>query len=117
MMRRMTRRISAVLLTLALALGPVANGVHSASMGAKMLMAASSDTGALGKCDDCGAAKTGMNGVCPATFCSGLNVFPPAGDVVFEPLLIHSRPTYDTRVLAGRPVVPDPYPPKPAVQS
>lgn len=117
MMRGMTRRISAVLLTLALALGPVLNSVHAASMGAKMLLAATSDMGAPGKCDDCGAAKTGMNGICSAMFCSGLNVFPGAGGAVFEPLLIHRLPIYDTRVLAGRAVVPDPYPPRPAFQS
>ncbi len=117
MMRGMTRRISAVLLTLALALGPVANSVHAASLGAKMLMAATSDTGAPGKCDDCGAAKTGTNGVCSAMFCSGLNVFPSAAGAAFKPLLIHRLPTYETLVLAGRAVVPDPYPPRPTAQS
>jgi hypothetical protein len=117
MMRHIAHRIFGIVLVLALALGPVANGARAASMGAKMLMMASSDVHAPGKCDDCDAAKGSMNGACSATFCSGLNVFPPAGGVVFQPLLIHSLPTYDPRVLAGRPVVPDPYPPRPTAQS
>ena len=117
MMRHIAHRIFGILLVLALALGPVANGARAASMGAKMLMMASNDVDAPGKCDDCDAAKAGMNGVCSAMFCSGLNVLPPAGEVAFEPLFVNRLPPCDARVMAGRSVVPDPHPPRQAIQS
>jgi hypothetical protein len=113
------RLISAVLLTLALVVGPVTSGIHSVSMGAKMAMAASSDAHSPSKCDDCDAAKAGMSvGMCSAaSYCSGLAAFPSTENTVFAPLPVGTLAHYDTGHMAGRADAPDPYPPKPTILS
>jgi hypothetical protein len=113
------RRISTLLVTLALVFGPAVNSVYAASMGAKMAVAASSDVHSPSKCDDCGAAKAGMSvGMCSAaSYCGGLTAFPSTGNAVFEPLPVGTLAPYNTRHMTGRADAPDPYPPKPTILS
>ena len=112
----MVRRLSAVLVTLALAFGPGAGSVHASSMGAKMAMAASSATHSPSKCDDCGA-KGGMSGGACSVNCSGLTALFSADNAVFDRLPVETRGPYDTRHRTGHADPPDPYPPRPTILS
>ncbi len=110
------RRLSAILLTLSLVLGPGVNSVHASSMGAKMAVGAWSDTRSPGKCDDCGGNKAGMAvGTCSVN-CSGVTAVPP-GMAVADRLTAETHGNVATPGMAGHHIAPDPYPPRPAVLS
>src|SRR5712692_1697901 len=112
----LVRRISMVLVALALAFGPGGNGVYASSMGAKMAMAASSDAYSPSKCGDCGATKAGMlAGACSVAYCSGLTAFSFAASGIFDWPPADTLPFGDTRHLTGRADAPDPYPPRPTI--
>lgn len=112
------RRISALLVALALVFGPAGVGVNASSMSAKMAaVAVSGDMHSPGKCSDCGASKATMSGaVCSAAFCGGFIAFPVASHGGLD-WVSADAPRYDVRHLAGRVNPPDPYPPRPTILS
>ena len=113
---RFARRLSALLLTLALAVGFAVHGVQAAHMSAKMaaasMAAATPDTpmpDGCGGCDDDGKAPAVCSAVC-------------AGVVAVLPVLVTVRaldiaPRYSpvTDGGAGLRGPPDPFPPRPSV--
>lgn len=113
------RRISAILVALALAFGPAGVVVNASSMSAKMAaVAASGDMHSPGKCSDCDASKATMSGgVCSAAFCSGFIAFPPVTSGAGLDRVSADTFRYDARHLAGRVNPPDPYPPRPTIPS
>ena len=113
MLFALVRRIPAVVLTLALVLGPATYSVHASVMGAKMAVAASSDMHSPGKCDDCGGDVP--VGAC-SVHCGGMTAVSP-GITVFEGTPVETHGYFTTRGMAGYDAPPDPYPPRPAVLS
>ncbi len=112
------RRLSAVLLILALVFGPGATTVHAASMDAKMAGAASSDTHLPGNCEDCDTAKAGMSaGSCSVTYCGGLAISPTPGETAFSRVPASKLAFYDSRHLTQHVGPPDPGPPRPTILS
>lgn len=112
----LVRRLSVTLLILSLSLGPAVNSVHASSMGAKMAVTALSDMHSPGKCSDCAGSKNGVApGVC-SVYCTGVTAASP--DVTeIDFLSIETFGRLATRLMAGLPVAPDPYPPRPTVLS
>ena len=110
------RRISAVLLTLALAVGLVTHSVANLDVGLKPAMAAaSSDMPMSGKCDGCGDEQKGMDAACVA-YCSGVLVSPVVA-AVMDVLTADILGPSVVRALTGRTPPPDPYPPRPTILS
>lgn len=113
------RRISAVILALALVFGPAGGGAYASLGGLKAaVMTASSDSHSPGKCNDCGAGKGGISaGLCSsAAFCSGFAI-PPVSHLVPERLLAGRALAYEAHHLTGRAQAPDPYPPRVTILS
>ena len=112
----LVRRISAVVLALALAMGPAMYSVHSSAMTAKMAVAASSDVHSPGTCDDCGGNKAGVPvGAC-SMYCSGMIAVSP-GVPIFDTLLVETPGHVAARGMTGLATPPDPYPPRPSILS
>ena len=118
------RRISAVLLALALAVGLVTHSVANLDVGLKSAMAAassdmpmsgSSDMPMSGKCDGCGDEQKGMDAACVA-YCSGVLVSPVVA-AVMDVLTADILGPSVVRALTGRTPPPDPYPPRPTIRS
>ena len=109
----LVRRISAVVLALALAMGPAMYSVHASAMTAKMAVAASSDMHSPGKCDHCVAGKAGLSVNACSGFCSGLTAFSSTDNaVVFDQLPIDLFGPFGARKISGHADPPDPYPPR-----
>lgn len=109
----MVRRISGLLVALALIVGPGMSSVYAASMAAKMTVAASSDMHSPGKCDDCGSTNASMSvGMCSALYCSGFAAFPFSSHAVFDGMSADTHVPCDGRHIARRVNPPDPYPPR-----
>jgi hypothetical protein len=112
------RRISAVILTLVLVLGPAGCGVYASLGGVNAaVITVSGDGHSHGKCGDCGA-----NGAVPAApcssgaFCGGFAV-PAVSHFMPEPLSADQAPAYEPHHLTGRADAPDPYPPRSTILS
>ncbi len=114
-MSEKVRRISAVFLALALAVGLVAHGVRASDIGVKMAAAAATDMPMPGKCDGCGDDQKAMAAACSA-YCGTVIALPFTGTafdaVPAEILRAFAGPTPTSHT-----VPPDPYPPRPAVLS
>ena len=107
------RRMSAVLLALALAVGLMTHGFGNPDMGLKATMAAAtSDMPMSGNCDGCGDNSTDMAAAC-AAFCNSVVALPVATVVVDVVLIGILRPSVGL-VATGHITPPDPYPPRPA---
>jgi len=109
-------RLSAMLLVLALALGPAGSGMRVSSMTAKMATIALHDTHPMGNCKDCGGSKSGVPvGAC-SVHCTGMAaVSPELASIDDVPA---GKQQYRARaVLTGHQVRPDPYPPRSIVLS
>ena len=116
MMSAVFSRLSAVVLILALAIGPAGSGMLMSSMTGKMATISLSDTQPMGPCKDCGGSKNGVPvGAC-SMHCTGMAAVSPeltsVGDVPAGKQEYRTRP-----VLAGRYFPPDPYPPRSIVLS
>jgi hypothetical protein len=106
------RRIAAILLTLALALGPGMGGVLASPAGGKAVVTMSSDMHSSGKCDDCGGSKAGMPVATCSISCIGIMGLSKSPAVASRALpAVHGFVT--TSNMTGRNVPPDPYPPRP----
>ena len=111
------RRIAAILLTLALALGPGMSGAFASPENGKAAVMMSSDMHSSGKCNDCDGGKAGMPGATCTISCSGIMVFPP-GTMAAVPL--PKAATVDfvaASHMTGRNIPPDPYPPRSTILS
>jgi len=107
------RRISAVLLALAFAVGAVTHGVANPQTMLKGAMAAAASNMSMsGDCDGCGDNSKDMAAAC-AVFCSSAVVSPAATVVVGVVLVGILRPPV-VPVAIGHITPPDPYPPRPA---
>lgn len=116
MLYDLARRLSAIVVTLTLVFGPAAGGAYASSMGAKMAMAAASDTHSPADCSDFGATKATMSGgVCSVAFCSGFTAFLVAGHAIFDWMPAGKLRPYGTCDIAGTVNPPDPYPPRPTI--
>jgi len=121
MVRERIRRISAVVLALALATGLAAHGIGGSDMGFKSGMAAAasdmpaSDMPMSGKCDGCGDDQNGMAAAC-AAFCSSVVVLPIAAILQQLSAIDILRPSAGQDA-TGHVGPPDPYPPRPISMS
>lgn len=116
MLPDLVRRLSVMLLTLSLALGPAVTNVHASSMSAKMAVTALSDAPSSGMCDDCAGNKSGVPMASCSINCTGVTAV-SSEVVVFEYLPVETYGYVATRGIAGQNVPPDPYPPRPTVQN
>lgn len=106
------RRIAAILLTVALALGPGMSGVFASPDHGQSVVMMSSDMHSSGKCNDCDGGKAGMPATTCSIGCSGIMAVAPEGMTPVVPpseavigLVAASDPM-------GRTIPPEPYPPK-----
>jgi len=106
------RRIAAVIVTLALFLGPVVSGAYAASMNATMTSMANGNMHPDGNCKDCGTQKGGMSASACFGACSGLTALSLERSVLFEVSANGSFIVSDARPISGRADAPDPYPPR-----
>jgi hypothetical protein len=113
-MSEKVRRISAVLLALALAVGLVTHGVRASDIGVKMALAAATDMPMPGKCDGCGDDQKAM-AACSA-YCGSV-VALPAMEAVFDAVPAGIFGHVAAPSPTGHTIPPDPYPPRPAVLS
>jgi hypothetical protein len=107
------RRVTNLLLVVALAAGLVSHGVQAADMAAKMSMAAASAMPMSGKCDGCSGDGKGCmsSGTC-SLICATVFALPVAGAVIeLFPLVSEESAAISAR--AGWNSPPDPYPPRP----
>jgi len=112
------RRISAVILALALVLGPAGGGLCASLAGAKAAVVTVSDNShSPGNCDHCGAKGAVPAGLCSSgAFCNSPAIPPVDQFVPEQPSAAHavfSKPTH----LTGRAQAPDPYPPRSTILS
>lgn len=112
------RRISAVILALALVLGPAGGGLYASLAGAKAaVVTISGNSHSPGNCDHCDAKGGLPAGLCSSgTFCSSPAITPvehfvPEQPLAAEPVL------YEPNHLSGRAQAPDPYPPRSTILS
>ena len=112
MLREKIRRISALVLAFALAVGLAAHGMAGPDTGLKPVMAvAATDMPMSGKCDGCGDDQKGMLTACTA-YCSSMVALPVTAvvlDVIASDVL---RPSVGPAAI-GYVAPPDPYPPRP----
>lgn len=110
------RRIAAILLTLALTLGPGTGHVFASPDQGKAAVMMSGDMHSSGKCGDCDGSKTGMPAATCSITCSGIvAVLPGAVAADRLPETVHRfMPASD---VTGRTIPPDPYPPRPIILS
>jgi hypothetical protein len=108
------RRIAALLLALALAVGGTLNVVQAADMSAKMAVSETSMPMPNG-CNGCGGDDQGMTPGCFA-LCGTMVAVLPAVPLVAAGTLVSSTAT-GTTAIAGLHGPPDPYPPRPAILS
>lgn len=115
-MSEKVRRISALFLALALAVGLVTHGVQASAIGAKMAVAAASDMPMPGKCDGCGDVQKAMAAAACAAYCGAVIALPVA-EAAFAAVPAETLGYIVGPNPAGHTVPPDPYPPRPAVLS
>jgi len=113
MLREKIRRISALVLALALAVGLVAHGMRSPDVSLKLVMAAAAgDMPMSGKCDGCGDDQKGMTAAC-AAYCSSMVALPVA-TVLLDVIAIDVLHPSAGPPATGHDAPPEPYPPRPA---
>lgn len=111
------RRIAAILLSLALALGPGMSGAFASPENGKAAVMMSSDMHSFGKCNDCDGGKAAMPVATCSISCSGIMAFPP-GTMTVVPLLETAAVGFVTAPnMTGRNIPPDPYPPRSTILS
>ncbi len=112
----MGRRIAAILLTLALTLGPGTGRMFASPDQGKAAVVMSSDMHSSGKCGDCEGSKAGMPAATCSISCSGIVAVLP-GTVAADrsPETVQGSIAVSHRV--GRTIPPDPYPPRPTILS
>ena len=108
------RRVGAVLLVLALALGSVLYGMQTAVVPA-MMPAMSGDAPAAPECPLCGDEKAINTSVC-AMVCAGMTAVVPEIESV-DTVMAMVVALVATRYRAGLSLAPDPSPPRPVVSS
>ena len=112
MLREKIRRISTLVLAVALAVGLGAHGMAGPDTGLKPVMAvAATDMPMSGKCDGCGDDQKGMSAACTA-YCSSVIALPVAAVVIDVVAVDVLRPSVGPAA-AGYVTPPDPYPPRP----
>ena len=112
MLREKIRRISVLVLALALVVGLGAHGMAGPDMGLKSDMAAAaSDMPMSGKCDGCGGDQKSMPAAC-AAYCNSV-VAQPLVAVVFDVIAIDILCPSVGPAAIGHAAPPDPYPPRP----
>lgn len=110
------RRITVLLLTLALTAGLMSHGIRAADMGVKMAVAAASDMPISGKCDGCSDGRDGMQAGTCSPYCGTVSALPSA-PAVYDVLPIDTQQYAAVPAATGLGVPPDPYPPRPSVLS
>jgi hypothetical protein len=117
-----TRRISALLSALVLAVGLVAHGFTGPDMVVKSAVTAatdmpmSSDMPMSGKCDGCAGDEKGVAPAACSAFC-GAVIAAPAAIAVFDAVPIDILRPSAGPVETGHSNPPDPYPPRPTILS
>ncbi len=108
--------LSVVLLVLALATGPAANGMRLSTMTGNSETIALSAAQAMGPSADCGGSKSGARfGAC-SVHCTGVITF--STELVLLDDIAPAKQTYrEPRTLIGYRARPDPYPPRSIVLS
>ena len=110
------RRLTVLLLAVALAAGLVAYGVRATEMGAHMAVATASEMPMSGQCDGCSGGGEGCTlGTC--SVCCGNFTGLPVIIIVFYMLPLDAGGHAVTPIGPGWRPPPDPYPPKSAVLS
>lgn len=111
-MSEKVRRLSALFLALALAVGLMAHGIQASDMAVKMSTAAASNMPMPSGCDGC----NGDHGVPTACFaqCGGLAAVLPLVTTGVA-TISQSAPAVQTVPVAGHHGPPDPYPPRPTI--
>jgi hypothetical protein len=117
MFRERIRRISALVLALALAAGLATHGIGGSDVGFKSAVAAAaSDVPMSGKSDGCGDDhQNGMAAAC-AAFCSSVVALPVAAVLQHLNAIDILRPSAGQDA-TGQVGPPDPYPPRPISMS
>lgn len=110
------RRFAAILLTLALALGPGMSGAFASPDHGKAVIMMSSDMHSSGKCNDCDGSKAGMPVATCSISCSGITAVSP-GTVAAGRLPKTVNGFTAASDMTGRNIPPDPYPPRPTILS
>jgi len=111
------RRIAAVVVALALILGPAMSGAYAASMDQTMTSMASGNMHPDGNCKDCGTHQRGMSASACFGACNGLAALSLQRSIVFEASANGSFTIGDAARISGRADAPDPYPPRTTDQS
>jgi len=107
------RRISALILALALVFGPAGGGVYASLGGAKAaVLTVSGNSHSPGNCDHCGAKGGVPVGLCSSgAFCSSPAITPVDHFAPERPSAAQAV-FYKPNQLTGRADAPDPYPPR-----
>lgn len=106
------RRIAAILLTVALALGPGMSGVFAAPDHGQSMVMMSSDMHSSGKCNDCDGGKAGMPATACSIGCSGIVAVAPDATAAVVPPSETVIALVAASDLTGRTIPPEPYPPR-----
>jgi hypothetical protein len=128
MLSEKTRRISALLSALVLAVGLVTHGFAGSDMVVKSAVTAatdmpmssgmpmSGDVPMSGKCDGCAGDEKGVAPAACSAFC-GAVVAAPSVAAVFDAVPIETLGPSDGPIVTGHADPPDPYPPRPTILS
>jgi hypothetical protein len=115
-MSEMLRRLSAVLLAVALAVAGLTHGIRAPDMGLNMAMAAASEMPVPDQCDGCGNDQKGMTSAACSAHCASA-VALPLISLVFDRMPAATVAPVPEPSATGHADPPDPYPPRPAVLS
>lgn len=111
------RRLTNLLLVVALAAGLVTHSVQAAGMAAKMSIAASSTMPMSGKCDGCSGEGKGCMSLGTCSLICGMVFALPVASAVIERLPAVPAELAAIPAGVGWSAPPDPYPPRPPVLS
>lgn len=111
MMSECVRRITVLLLTLALTAGLMSHGFRAAEMGVKMAVAAASDMQISGRCDGCSDGHDGMQAGTCSPYCGTVSALPSV-PAVYDVLPIDAAQHLPVLIGTGWGGPPDPYPPR-----
>ena len=106
------RRIAAILLTVALALGPGMSGVFASPDHGQSMVMMSRDMHSSGKCNDCDGSKAGMLAATCSIGCSGIMAVAPGSTAAVVPPSETVIAVIAASDLTGRTIPPEPYPPR-----
>jgi hypothetical protein len=122
MLSEKTRRISALLSALVLAVGLVTHGFAGTDMVVKFSMTAAADMPKAndmpmsGKCDGCAGDEQGVAPAACSAFC-GAVIAAPSVAAVFDAVPIGTLGPSAGAIVPGHADPPDPYPPRPTILS